>query len=195
MVSPNERAAQPDPIQSGATAVITHLVVPGHEADYERWIDAIRPVVHRWPGHLDWHLIRPVAGVTRTFVVVLRFRDRAALEGWIGSAERKELIDQVRPILEAEDQFHIRSGLDFWFVPEGARAQVPVRWKQVLVTWSAIYPLVFVFPLIVFPVLRALGLPAHRALDTLVSTGLMVTLMVYVVMPHLTRLFRRWLFA
>jgi len=43
---------------------------PGHEADYERWLDAIRPVVEAWPGHLDWHLIRPCAAQEISF----RFR-------------------------------------------------------------------------------------------------------------------------
>ncbi len=36
----------------------------------------------------------------------------------------------------------MRSGLDFWFTPEGAKAKLPTKWKQFLVTWSAIFPLV-----------------------------------------------------
>lgn len=195
MPSSVEQGARADPFESGATAVITHLVQPGHEGEYERWLDAIEPVVRAWPGHLDWHVIPPVAGVTRTYVVVLRFTDRASLESWIGSDQRRDFIDRVRPILEDEDRFSIKSGLDFWFVPEGARAQVPVRWKQALMTWSAIYPLVSVAPLVILPALRALGLPALRPLDTLIVTGLVVCLMVWVVMPRYTRLVRRWLFA
>jgi uncharacterized protein len=194
MSSSREQAARADPFHSGVTAVISHLVLAGHEADYEAWLEKIGPVSRQWPGHLDWHLIRPVAGVTRTYVVVLRFRTRAHLESWIASEVRAKLLDEVRPILEAEDQFHVSSGLDFWFVPEGAHAQVPVRWKQALITWSAIFPLVTLTPLAVTPILRALGLPATRTGDTLVTTGLVVALMVYAVMPRYTKAVRNWLF-
>jgi len=183
-----------DPLERGATAVITHRVRPGHEAEYDRWLEAISSAARRWPGHLDVQIVRPVAGVTRTHVVVLRFQDRAHLERWMGSEERRSFIRQVLPILEAEDRFTIRSGLDFWFAPEGAEAQVPVRWKQALLTWSAIYPLVCLTPLLVLPVLRALRLPALPVLDTLVTTLVIVVLMVYVVMPRYTRLVRSWLF-
>ncbi len=190
-----ERSSQPDPIACGATAVITHLVQPGREADYERWLEEIGPVVRAWPGYLDLDLIRPIEGITRTFVVVLRFADRDHLERWLASDQRRELIDRVRPVLEKEDRFHIRSGLDFWFVPEGAQAQLPVRWKQALATWAVIYPLVSIVPLLVVPLLDALHVPAWRPLQTLVITFGIVNLMVYVVMPRVTRLLSRWLFA
>lgn len=189
-----EQPAQVDPLLCGATAVITHRVRDGREADYERWLEKITPVTKAWPGHLDWHMIRPVDGVTRTFVVVLRFVDHAALDGWMGSEQRRTLIEEVRPILEEDDRFHVRTGLDFWFAPEGAKAQVPVRWKQALLTWSAIYPLVMVAPLVVHPLLRAVGLPRVVALDAMWTTGVLVLAMVYVVMPRYTRLVRRWLF-
>ncbi|MEO0514350.1 MAG: antibiotic biosynthesis monooxygenase [Planctomycetota bacterium] len=190
-----ENRPQPDPFASGATAVITHRVKPGREPDYETWLTDITAVVADWPGHLDKHLIRPVPGVTHTYVVVLRFRDQPAVESWMNSAERRDFIDRVRPILADDDRFHIQSGLDFWFVPEGANAQVPVRWKQALVTWSAIYPLVLLAPVAILPLLRAARLPESIAVDTLISTGVLVVLMVYLIMPHYTRLVRRWLFA
>ncbi len=57
------------------------------------------------------------------------------------SPTRARLIEKVQPLFVAGDDF-FSSGLDFWFSPAGAKAKVPVRWKQYLVTWSAIYPLV-----------------------------------------------------
>jgi hypothetical protein len=112
----------------------------------------------------------------------------------MGSQERKRLIEKARPLLAKDDDFFIRSGLDFWFTPEGARAKVPVRWKQFLVTWSAIYPLVLGVPQVVAPLLRQLGVPQARYIDTLFVTGTVVSLMVYLVMPRYTKLLRRWLF-
>jgi antibiotic biosynthesis monooxygenase (ABM) superfamily enzyme len=58
-----------------------------------------------------------------------------------------------------------------------------------------IYPLSLGVPTIVSPALRLLGIPDHRLFTTLVVTGTIVVLMVYVVMPRYTKLVKRWLFA
>lgn len=178
----------------GATVVITHRVHEGKQAEYDAWLNEIGPLCRASPGHLDWQIIRPVPGLTATYTVIIRFDTRAHLEQWMGSADRARLIDRVRPLLATDDDFFIRSGLDFWFTPEGARARVPVRWKQVAVTWSAIYPLVLGVPLIVTPALRSAGVPPDRLIDTLCVTGVVVVLMAYVVMPRYTQLLHRWLF-
>ena len=79
-------------------------------------------------------------------------------------------------------------------MPRSAKTKVPARWKQFLVTWSAIYPLSLGVPLVIVPAMQAAGLPASRLLTGLLVTGAIVSLMVYVVMPHHTQLVRRWLF-
>jgi len=179
---------------AGATVVITHRVRDGQQAGYDEWLKEIGPISRNAPGHLDWQIIRPVGGLTTTYTVVMQFETREHLESWMNSEERKRLIEKVRPFLANDDDFFIRSGLDFWFTPEGARAKVPVRWKQFLVTWSAIYPLVLFVPLLTAPLLGQLGIPHGRYIDTLAATGVIVALMVYVVMPRYTKLIRRWLF-
>lgn len=63
-----------------------------------------------------------------------------------------------------------------------------------MVTWSAIYPLVMGVPLLIAPLMQALGLPEQRWLSTLAATATVVFLMVYVVMPRYTKLIKRWLF-
>lgn len=180
--------------QEGATVVITHRVQAGREAAYEAWLGEIGPLCRAAPGHLDWHVVRPIAGLTTTFTVIVRFAMVAQLRTWMESAERRRLIEQARPLLATDDRYTIKSGLDFWFTPPAPGTKVPVRWKQFLVSWSAIFPLVLVVPLAVVPALRFLGLPEHRALITLCVTGTVVALMVYVVMPRYTRLVQRWLY-
>jgi antibiotic biosynthesis monooxygenase (ABM) superfamily enzyme len=179
----------------GATVVITHRVREGKQADYESWLNEIAPLCRASLGHLDWHIVRPISGLTETYTVIIRFDTRAHLQDWMGSPVRAGLIEKVQPLLATGDDFFISSGLDFWFTPAGAEAKLPVRWKQYLVTWSAIYPLVLGAPLVVTPVLRHLGAPDNRFLTTLAVTGAVVFLMVYVVMPRYTRLIKRWLFT
>jgi antibiotic biosynthesis monooxygenase (ABM) superfamily enzyme len=179
----------------GATVVISHRVRSDKHAEYEAWVDEISPLARSAPGHLDWHLVRPIAGATETYTVIIRFQTTEHVKNWMSSNERKRLIEKVQPLLVSKDDFYISSGLDFWFTPAGAEAKVPVRWKQYLLTWSAIYPLVLGVPRLVSPALGAIGFPPNVLLSTLAVTAVVVYLMVYVVMPRYTRLVQRWLFA
>lgn len=178
----------------GATVVITHRLRNDKHAEYEKWLEEIAPLCKAFPGHLDWHIIRPIPGLTETYTIVIRFDTEAHLKGWMESPTRARLIEKVRPLFVTGDDFFVSSGLDFWFTPAGAQAKVPVRWKQCLVTWSAIYPLVLGVPLLIVPVLRHMGVPDNNFITTLAVTGIVVFLMVYVVMPHFTKLIRQWLF-
>jgi antibiotic biosynthesis monooxygenase (ABM) superfamily enzyme len=147
--------------KEGATAVITHSVREDKHADYEAWLGEIAPLCRASPGHLDWHIVRPIPGLTNTYTVILRFDTAANLRQWMHSEVRARLIDKVRPLLVTGDDFFVRSGLDFWFTPGGANARVPERWKQFLVTWSAIYPLVLAVPPVFTPLLRRLSIEGH----------------------------------
>lgn len=178
----------------GATAVITHWVCADKHPEYENWLKEIGPQCRAFPGHLDLHIIRPISGVTDTYTIIIRFDTKDHLQSWMASSTRARLIEKASPLLAKGDSFFISSGLDFWFTPQGAQARIPIRWKQLLVTWSAIYPLVLCLPLVIVPLLRALGLPQILYLDMLVITGTVAALMIYVVMPRYTRLIQTWLF-
>ncbi len=178
----------------GATVVITQRVRNDKHAEYENWLDEIVPLCKASIGHLDWHIVRPIPGLTETYTVIIRFDTDLHLKQWMESPARASHIEKVLPLLVVGDDFFISSGLDFWFTPEGANAKVPIRWKQNIVTWSAIYPLVLGVPLVVLPVLRQMGIPENHYIDMLFVTGCIVSLMVYIIMPHYTNLIKRWLF-
>lgn len=182
------------PATEGATVVITHRLRENKSAEYESWLQEIAPLCKASPGYLDWHIVRPIPGLSETFTIIIRFDTINHLRGWMESPTRARLIDKVQHLFATGDDFFISSGLDFWFTPSGAKAKVPIRWKQYLVTWSAIFPLALLVPLLVHPVLQSLAFPDNRFTSTLAVTGVVVFLMVYVVMPRYTRLIQRWLF-
>ncbi|NMH93419.1 hypothetical protein HF519_17925 [Pseudonocardia bannensis] len=66
----------------------------------------------------------------------------------------------------------------------------PPRWKQWILSLIAAYPLVLAFQAFVVPQVADWPIWAKAALFPLI----ILTLMMYVVMPAVTRLFRRWLF-
>jgi len=178
----------------GATVVITHRIRSDKHADYEQWLNEVGPLCRSFQGYLDWHIVRPIAGITETYTVIIRFDAPAHLKTWMASDKRQQLMDKVQHLFVGADDFYISSGLDFWFTPAGAKAKIPVRWRQYLLTWSAVFPMALVVPHLVSLALDRVVGPVSRPVETLAVTGVMVCLMVYVVMPRYTRLMRRWLF-
>jgi uncharacterized protein len=59
-----------------------------------------------------------------------------------------------------------------------------------IITWLAVFPLATVLFMLLNPLLAGTSV----VLRTLVFTMVMVSLMTYVVMPHMTRLFSFWLY-
>jgi antibiotic biosynthesis monooxygenase (ABM) superfamily enzyme len=155
----------------GATAVITHRVRPERVEDYEHWAEEIVPLLRRAPGYLDRHRVLPVPGLTETYTIILRFDTAAHLKHWMTSPARTEWIEKVKPFLVTGNDFFIRSGLDFWFTPEKANAAVPTRWKQFLVSWSAVIPLSYTIPLFVRPLLESIGLGGKPSGDDRLRDG------------------------
>jgi antibiotic biosynthesis monooxygenase (ABM) superfamily enzyme len=111
------------------------------------------------------------------------------------SNDRNRLIQKVLPIVVHGDNYAIRSGLDFWFAPEGEDVKVPVRWKQFLLTCSAIYPLVLFVPMALAPVTNRIGIERNGLLSVLAGTITICFLMTYIIMPRYTKLVRRWLYG
>ncbi|WP_461480696.1 antibiotic biosynthesis monooxygenase [Porticoccus sp.] len=179
----------------GATVVISHRVRGDRHGEYEAWVEEIAPLCKASPGHLDWHMVRPIPSLTETYTVITRFDTSEHLRQWMDSETRARLIDKVSPLLVKGDDYRISSGLEFLFTPADSKAKVPIRWKQFLVTWSAIFPLVTILPPLLIPMLRTLGIPQNHYLDMLIVTGTVVALMVYIIMPRYTKLIRRWLFS
>ncbi len=65
----------------------------------------------------------------------------------------------------------------------------PPRWKTAVLIWVAIYPSITLLFLLFGDLLLQLPVP----LRTLVLTGVLVPLMVFVLLPLLQRLFAAWL--
>jgi uncharacterized protein len=185
----------PSETEHGATVIIRHRILDAQQERYESWLDEIVPVCRAQPGYLDTQVIRPIAGFTSAYTIILRFSAEQYAHAWLRSAARAELIGRVRPMLQREDDYSVHSGIEFLF-PSAAQTQAPVptRWKQFLVTWSVIYPLVLVVPMVTVHLLRPLGLAGNRYVSSLLVTGIIVSLMVYYIMPRYTRLVHKWLY-
>lgn len=178
----------------GASVVITHHILDGKQDEYEKWLEIIGPIVRKSKGNIDWQIIRPIPNLTFAYTVIIRFDTIENLKFWMEYNDRKNLIMQANPLFAKDDNYYIKTGLDFLFTSENQKNRVPLRWKQYLATWSAIYVLSTVIPTIVLPVLRAVRLPQSRLVDAFFISGTIVFLMIYIVMPNYTKLIKKWLY-
>ncbi|OOG16312.1 antibiotic biosynthesis monooxygenase [Sphingobacterium sp. CZ-UAM] len=177
----------------GASVVITHHILDDKQLEYDQWLAEIVPLTKHAKGFIDLQVIRPIPNLTFVYTVIIRFDTVDNLKIWMESDTRKRMIEQASPLFRKQDRYQIKSGLEFLFETPEQVNKIPRRWKQYLVTWSAIYPLSLVMPMILLPVLRYFHISQNRMSDGLLISGCIVFLMVYLVMPNYTKLIRKWL--
>jgi hypothetical protein len=173
------------------TAVISHLVKPGREEGYEEWMRGIIPVAKTFEGHLGVNVLRPDKGVPLQYIIVLHFDHHKHLQAWLDSDVRREWIERAKPLIQAPEDVQILTGLETWFVlPRQLPKSPPKRYKMALLTWLAVFLTLSAMRYLLAPLLA----PLPGLLAQLITIGVVVLLLTYVVMPQLTRLFYKWLY-
>jgi hypothetical protein len=143
------------------------------------------------PGYLGSEVLRPSDSDDDEYRIVFRFDHASNLHAWENSEERRRWLRKSRPMLHEEEKVHVLTGLETWFtLPSKAGEPAPPRYKMAAVTWLAVFPVVMVIFSLFGQWLNLLP----TLLRTLVFTLVMVTLMTYVIMPRMTRLFSFWLY-
>lgn len=179
-----------DSEQSQATAVIVHSVVPGRVKGYEEWLKGIASVAKTFPGHQGVNIFCPQPGGHQEYVAILHFDTNENLCNWLESDTRKEWIQRVSPLIQKPESVQVKTGLESWFKLPGQKTKAsPPRYRQALVTWIGVYSLAILFHYTLGRFLVPLPIFLRQA----ISTGLIVFLLAYVVMPQLVRLFYKWL--
>ena len=171
------------------TLVITHSVLAGKQADYERWLAIIMPEAALFAGHLGVNVLRPVHGEL-TYTVLIRFDNIDNLYHWLQSDRRKARVAELATLLSGKEHIEMRPGAAFWFTPAAPGQRPPARWKQFLVTLAVIFPSTNLVPWFWSELLPDLKgtLAGHFLNDVSV-----VALVVWLWMPAMTRLLKNWL--
>lgn len=173
------------------TAVASRCVKPGHEDEFEEWATGITAEAGRFDRYLGSNIFRPNSDADDEYQIVFKFDHASNLDLWQNSNERRRWNERARNLIKEEPKVQVLTGLETWFtLPSKNGAPPPPRYKLVVVTWIAVFPLA----ILVFMLLQPLLGNAPAVLRTLVFTVTMVSMMTYVVMPRMTRLFSFWLY-
>lgn len=173
------------------TVCVSVKVQHGRERDFETWVEGVGRAASQFAGHQGLNILRPAGSTSPEYVYIFRFDTYAHLKVWEDSEVRRKWVEQLAALTEGKASKQVITGLEYWFtLPNAAITPPPPRYKMVIVTVLAIYPLSTVLPPALGPFLSFL--PA--LVRSLIISALLVLLMTYIVMPLLTRLFARWLF-
>lgn len=171
------------------SVIVDREVIPSKKEEFEENLKGIIKESEKFPGYIDTHVVYP-EGDNR-YKVLFRFDSEENLEKWVGSEERAYWVEKIDQLLVKPIELQVITGLETWFaIPGHKTITPPPRYKMAIVTWLAITPLLIAFNYLFGPYLIQLPL----VLRFVVSTPFIVLIMTYLLMPSLTKLFRRWLY-
>lgn len=177
---------------SRASSVIVHPVPPDAVDRFLALQEDLTKAIEPFPGYQGTDLFPPVDPSTIEWVVLIHFADSATLQVWLDSPVRATWVAKIMAEVGAFRLESLPKGFGSWFAGHSANASdLPPGWKMVLVVLLGLYPTVVVLTETVGQVTGPLGF----ALAMLIGNAMSVSLLQYVVMPVLTRVFGPWLHA
>jgi uncharacterized protein len=168
------------------TVTLSRSVVPGREAEFQRWSSQLTEVASEFPGFLGAGLLLP-GPAGGDWHVVYRFDSAHHLAEWESSSERAEILAAAADMM-ATTARRDHSGLETWFNPPGVPA--PPRWKMFVVSLAGIFTLQLVFNLL----LDAAGVDPPFVVRVGMIAIAVTALMTWAVMPRVARLLEGWLY-
>jgi uncharacterized protein len=169
------------------TIDIIKQVKPGCESEFESALTDLITAAEGFDGHLGANVFRTGSD----YRIVFKFNHLSSLQAWEASAIRRKLLDRAERLTIGKGKSQVLTGLETWFTLTPQQAVIPPpRYKMLLVTCLAAFPTVNVINSVLQPVLQSLPV----LLRSLVTMVLLLTLMTYVIMPRMTKLFAAWLY-
>ena len=171
------------------TVVWNWTIGHGKEEMFEHMMHDIHNVARTFPGHMGVTTLQSPEKKDN-FQTILRFDNVSHLERWLNSDIRQKMLEPLSEIAH-ENAATKATGLETWFEVPGKTVTPPPRWKMVVTTFIAIYPLSVVYGFLVAP--NTLSWPTLvRALILPIFAPIILT---YAFMPFLTqKVLRPWLY-
>lgn len=129
-----------NPIKDEVTSVISRKIKPGHEKDYDDWLDRYLTFERKIPGYLGTTIIIPGGSKSSLRYIIHCFADKTAMETWENSQESLMLLEEVNNY--SERYYDTATGLETWFALPDLNTQIitpPPRWKMAIVVFIAAY--------------------------------------------------------
>lgn len=177
------------PAPCPVATIFARRIRPGAEARYEEWLSEVSRVSATFAGSHGTTILKPADG-REDYIAITHFDSPENMQAWLDSPERRRCLEQLASIAVVREEVRSLAGLERWFTLPGSGADSqPPRYKTAVLVLLGLYPVVMLLSLVLDPLLA--GVP--WVLRVLASLAVSVALMVWVVLPVLTRWFSWWL--
>ncbi|HYP15548.1 MAG TPA: antibiotic biosynthesis monooxygenase [Bryobacteraceae bacterium] len=170
------------------TAVVHRRIKAGSEQRFEELMQEFSKELLGQPGRLGINVIR-TAGDPRNYTVLDRFATEEDRRSFTQSPSYKKWMERLNEVSDVAPQIEEHEGIALWFTFPSGSVQKPVKVRMALVTLMGVYPLTVLIPPMVAPFTAGWPLPFRQ----LLVAALVVIALTWVVLPQLSKLFRRWL--
>lgn len=174
----------------GVTEVIFSRIRPGCEEQYRAWTARIQSAQAKSPGYRGMFL-QPGKGPGDFWTTILRFENAVALENWLGSSERRELLEEASHLVEHERQMRLSTSFPGWVPVDPVTGEGPPNWKTALLVLLGLFPMVLLTLRFINPILSEFLVTSPA---TFVGNMLTVAGTTFISMPLFVRWFGWWLF-
>lgn len=180
------------------TVSIVRTVEPDHAEQMVAWVEAGASLAERFDGFLGVGWVRP-APDSEEWHMLYRFADEASLATWESSPQRRWWLASAQGLV-GERTLERRTGIEGWFDEPTSRdvqdlrssPPAPPRWKQACVIWLTFFPLSTLLG-VVYTLLVGADLGWGLVLRTFATTLAATPIMVYGLLPWMTKRFDWWL--
>jgi antibiotic biosynthesis monooxygenase (ABM) superfamily enzyme len=173
----------------GASVIMSSTVADADTDAFIEWQARISEAESRFRGFRAHRLQPPVPGIQQKWVIILTFDTDEHLSEWIGSPQRKRLLEEGSRFNVDLKVKKASFGFDFWSAAKDPG--VPI-FKNNLLVLLVLYPMVFLWGYFISePLIDSHGVPFWLSLfiGNLVSTQLLG----WFVVPWIFRRFDWWL--
>ncbi|MDR2462918.1 MAG: antibiotic biosynthesis monooxygenase [Verrucomicrobiales bacterium] len=176
-------------MQQPVHVAIVRRIKPGCEAEFQAAVREFFRQSLTHSGILGASLLTPPNDDSREYGILRTFADRKERDLFYASPFFAEWEERVAPLTEGEPQRRELSGLEAWF--RDTKNLPPPRWKMMLLTWLAVWPVSMAVPDLLKPIISGVVHPVIFA--GLAALGI-VLILTWVAMPVFVFLTKKWLY-
>jgi antibiotic biosynthesis monooxygenase (ABM) superfamily enzyme len=170
------------------TVVITRLVKPGCQVEFEDFLKGVSAACMEFPGHLGTTIFRPTNPLDLEYRIIFKFDRLSHLRNWEQSETRQAWFAVAEKLTQSPPKIEIINGLETWLeLPN--QSVTPPKYKMAIISWLVVFPLIA----IISTALGAFPTELHPLLKTFIITAISAPTMTYLFMPKMTQLFAKWL--
>ena len=179
-------------MKHGAAVVVTRTLKQGCDVEFDCFQARLEEAHRSAPGFLGSETFPPIAGQQEFWTSVVRFDSPESANAWKESPLQRSLALEAEELSVDVDRSVVRTRTDGWLsfgVPSSpGEASPPQKWKQVLTALVGLFPIV-----IALRYLLGGHLQMPTPLKVLIINALALTIVLFVAMPVLSKVFRGWL--